>query len=757
MRTGGVAALVSALVATFMAGRAMLAFPSRPISLSERLESFPSHGLPLESEVVIHWNSHHVPFIEANSDRDAAFALGMVHAHLRWSQLAIARMIAHGRLSELAGPAFVDIDRGLRTLSYSRSAEDTRHKMGEAARGWVDRFVEGINLYQELATDLPHEFRVLGLKPEPWAVRDIHAIGRLAATDRNWLVWAALSRLRSRSDWPDLRRQMHGQGNLFTPRCHGGRHRTGLQRLLGKVCRLGGTSIVLAPIHTATGGAMIASDSQGEILLPNSWMIVGLKSPSYHAVGLMVPGQPVFSMGRSPHIAWGGTNIRAAHSRLVDISRARHAPVSGNRQRIGVRWWASHKFAVRETPHGPVVSDGPFLPEQGSPPIVLQWTGHIASNEIEAMLAASRAPGFPEFRKALQGFATPGQDMLYADRHGHVGGVMAGWIPDCPGPPSDLVPGPAEHAPAWNRMRSVSDLPYSLNPQQGFLVSGMYPSADSGSPGGGDRSLDDRAERIAALIQRDVPVTREAVMTWQHDVFQGSSVRLRDVLVGKLDALCISSTAEGAYAEVLRRMRNWDGHYRPDSAGAVSFAQFCAGFVPQFMTMRFGERDGLDLAEVAAGGNLLTDEIESASETILRVSLAKGFYTAAIGLEAYENWSEMHRLELTHPLSDLPFVGSRYRFQKYGLGGNSETLMCSSCGTISSDQVVRYGSNARHISDMSDPDANYFVLMGGQDGWLGSSTFLDQVPLWREGRYIQVPLCTDSVAKQFPHRQLLRK
>ena len=28
--------------------------------------------------------------------------------------------------------------------------------------------------------------------------------------------------------------------------------------------------------------------------------------------------------------------------------------------------------------------------------------------------------------------------------------------------------------------------------------------------------------------------------------------------------------------------------------------------------------------------------------------------------------------------------------------------------------TVTYGSNARHISDMSDPDGNYFVLLGGQ-------------------------------------------
>ena len=39
----------------------------------------------------------------------------------------------------------------------------------------------------------------------------------------------------------------------------------------------------------------------------------------------------------------------------------------------------------------------------------------------------------------------------------------------------------------------------------------------------------------------------------------------------------------------------------------------------------------------------------------------------------------------------------------------------------------RLGSMARHVSDLSDPDANWFVLLGGQDGWFGAENFADQV------------------------------
>jgi penicillin amidase len=60
------------------------------------------------------------------------------------------------------------------------------------------------------------------------------------------------------------------------------------------------------------------------------------------------------------------------------------------------------------------------------------------------------------------------------------------------------------------------------------------------------------------------------------------------------------------------------------------------------------------------------------------------------------------------------------------------------------------GSMARHISDLSDPDANWFVLLGGQDGWFGSESFADQVELWRERRYIRLPLSPEKVREEFP-------
>ena len=99
--------------------------------VAERLEAFPTRGLKLEGRVTVYWSERQIPFIEAENYGDAAFALGLVHAHLRLGHMATARMLPRGRLSEMIGPLGIDIDRGLRTLSYARAAAEIERGMDE--------------------------------------------------------------------------------------------------------------------------------------------------------------------------------------------------------------------------------------------------------------------------------------------------------------------------------------------------------------------------------------------------------------------------------------------------------------------------------------------------------------------------------------------------------------------------------------------------------------------------------------------------
>src|SRR5688572_26533735 len=113
-----------------------------------------------------------VPHVFAQSERDAQFALGFVHAQDRLWQLEMNRRIAAGRLAEVLGPAALETDRFLRTLGVRRAAQANLRQVEPETRKLLEAYAAGVNAF--LATDpvLPVEFLLTGAQPEPWTPLD---------------------------------------------------------------------------------------------------------------------------------------------------------------------------------------------------------------------------------------------------------------------------------------------------------------------------------------------------------------------------------------------------------------------------------------------------------------------------------------------------------------------------------------------------------------------------------------------------------
>ena len=213
-----------------------------------------------------------------------------------------------------------------------------------------------------------------------------------------------------------------------------------LDDILRGLSRSGSNSLAIAGRRTKTGAALMANDPHLGLVLPNLWLLAGVKSPSFHAVGLMVPGLPFFAVGRNKMIAWGGTNMRAASSDLYDASKLAPGAITTRKETVKVRWWFDQEVSVRETALGPIISDAPLIETGTGKPLALAWVGHQQSDEITAMLKVSRAGSFAEFKKAFESFAVSAQNMLYADVEGNIGQVMAMRLPvRSARPPRDLV------------------------------------------------------------------------------------------------------------------------------------------------------------------------------------------------------------------------------------------------------------------------------------------------------------------------------
>ena len=93
----------------------------------------------------------------------------------------------------------------------------------------------------------------------------------------------------------------------------------------------------------------------------------------------------------------------------------------------------------------------------------------------------------------------------------------------------------------------------------------------------------------------------------------------------------------------------------------------------------------------------------------------------------------MHRVRVAHFLADLPLLGGAFVLDEHPSAGSRQTPYKTAHGLVQGRHDTKFGAMARHVSDLADPDANWFVPFGGQDEWLGSPGFADQVALWRRG------------------------
>ena len=73
------------------------------------------------SDIEIYRDSFAVPYILAESDNDAAFALGYLHAQERLFTMDFIRRAGEGRLSEILGEEAIPFDNMFRTVGIKRN------------------------------------------------------------------------------------------------------------------------------------------------------------------------------------------------------------------------------------------------------------------------------------------------------------------------------------------------------------------------------------------------------------------------------------------------------------------------------------------------------------------------------------------------------------------------------------------------------------------------------------------------------------
>jgi penicillin amidase len=291
----------------------------------------------------------------------------------------------------------------------------------------------------------------------------------------------------------------------------------------------------------------------------------------------------------------------------------------------------------------------------------------------------------------------------------------------------------------WAGPAGATDLPRLADPADGFVASANDRPPPGDIPLGFLFSPIDRVQRLRRLLADGAAFDLASLPRLQLDTRSEVAPGYRDRLLARL------GSRRSGRAEV-EALRGWDGSYDTASRGAVVYEVVMAE-----LARRLAPRALLaPVSAVWTSRGLLAQHVFATPDARLLPALDRAFDRAARVLRRHRDWGGVHRLVLRHHFAALPGLGRRFTYADLPAAGGNGTLDKTGHAPARGRHSVTFGASARFITDLSDPDANRAVLLGGQDGWLGSGNFLDQVTLWQAGRYLDLPLRAVT-ARAWPH------
>ncbi|MGB2134514.1 MAG: penicillin acylase family protein, partial [Flavobacteriales bacterium] len=270
------------------------------------------------ADVEVVFDDMAVPHIYADSEPDAMYALGYVHAMERLWQMDLLRRAGAGELSALFGRDMIENDKYLRSLGMRETAMRTVETLESAASPQVleamKAYLEGVNAF--IATkELPFEYRLINAKPEPFTLRDVYcATGFMAYSFAIHLkTEPILDWMKTSLDSSYISDLAWGQAGFThiptgdTPRDISGLaarvHALDASRPVPQW--LGSNAWVLSGDRTASGEVIFCNDAHMSYASPSVWYEAHIVTPDLEYYGNHIGGLPFPAIGHTRDHAWG--------------------------------------------------------------------------------------------------------------------------------------------------------------------------------------------------------------------------------------------------------------------------------------------------------------------------------------------------------------------------------------------------------------------------------------------------------------------
>jgi penicillin G amidase len=771
------AAVVAALVAT--AGFLWLR-----TSLPGLAENIRIAGLERPVEIVHDRNG--TPHINAASTDDAYMSLGYLHARDRLFQMDFMRRLGAGRLSEVIGKPTLALDKTMRTLGVYRLAGETFRRLPADARQAVESYTRGVNaFFRSRSGALPPEFVVLRYTPEPWTHADSLVWGRLMAMrlTGNWRTEALRAALSARLT-PSQIDDLWPQDDSDTPPTLASAAHPAFTKLAARMLHhipawldqvSASNSWLLSGNLTQTGKPILANDPHLGFRAPGIWYLARISAPGLDVTGATVPGVPFHVLGHNKRIAWAFTTTDSDTQDLFIEKRAPGAPdqyqtpdgamkFMTRTETIAVKGAAPTPITIRETLHGPVISDIHDSLKQTAPEnhVISLAAVSLRADDMTplALFKLNRAQNWADFKDAARYFHSPQQNISYADTDGNIGFIAPGRVPvRRSGTGRRPVPGWTGTFD-WTGFIPFDALPQTYNPASGRIVNANHRvvAKDYGWFLTDDWASPYRARRIHQMLDVQKPHRMPDSSAIQNDI---QSLAAKDVLPDLLRHL----SPRNSRAKVIAgRLQNWDAGMSRRAAeplifiswlSEVSRALYADELGPHFPAY-FRLRPRVVRRMLSSGpkwcDNVATQKVETCGEIV-----SAAFDTTLQLLEARfgQNianwrWGAAHQAVFAHPLFGRIPVLKDIADIRIESDGGPFTINRAQPRINSRKEPFAsiHGPGYRAIYDLSDLSKSKFAIATGQSGNPLSSFYADTTRAWRDGKYIKIPQTRQSALEQ---------
>jgi penicillin amidase len=418
---------------------------------------------------------------------------------------------------------------------------------------------------------------------------------------------------------------------------------------------------------------------------------------------------------------------------------------------------------VRITRHGPIMNAVSGDIGEDAEPLAMQWTALQGTPLMQSILRYDRAQNWDEFRAALQDFAAPSQNFVYADVDGNIGYQAPGWIPiRAAGDGTVPVPGwTGEYE--WTGTIPFEELPFVYNPAVGYVatannqvVPDSYPYLIST-----DWSAPYRAQRIVELIESTPQLSPADFAAIQGNVHPVPT----DLFVPLLEQIDLSGGSV-AVQEALAAVLAWDRRMDADAAEPLIYEMYQKLLIQETLGDEIAAAGGEELAEAYLSGfrnnstqavqrlagepdNAWWDDVGTTATESQAEIVARAFTLAVEQLQARFGddpagwrWGDPHATNFDHLVfaSVSPLDGIFNR----SIPARGSGFTVNAAGADYDDFTMNSGASFRQIVDLSNLAGSQFIYTTGQSGDVFSPHYDDMVEPWQNVRYI--PLRFDQAA-----------